>query len=92
MKKLKLFNGRGWQCDGHLFIAAHSVKDAADLSSQAYRKLRGLEDRLDIKATSISEINIYWSKNCWGRPMDGITPERGVWWQKERSEKPERVI
>jgi hypothetical protein len=26
-----------------------------------------------------SEIRDYWSEDCWGRPMDGITPERGAW-------------
>lgn len=97
MKSLKLFNGRGWQCDGHLFIAANSVKDAIDLSNRAYRKMRGLEDRLDIKPTSTSEMNVYWSKGCWGTPMDGINPERGVWWVEKphdssEKSKPKRIL
>lgn len=84
MKKLKLFNGRDWECrGGHLYVAAYSVKDAAELSSAAYRKINGLEDRTDIAATTISEVNVYWSKGCWGNDMNSITPERGVWWVKK---------
>ena len=84
MKKLKIFNGRDWKCrGGHLYVAAYSVKDAAELSSAAYRKINNIEDRLDFSITSISEVNVYWSKGCWGTTMKGIVPERGVWWQKK---------
>lgn len=84
MKKLKLFNGRDWECrGGHLYVAAYSVRDAAELSSAAYRKTIGLEDRLDIVKTSISEVNVYWHKGCWGSSMEGINPERGVWWVRK---------
>ena len=97
MKALKLFNGRDWDCrGGHLFIAAHSVKDCAELVSAAYRKVEGLENRLDCKICSVSEVNNYYSKGCWGNSMEGIVPERGVWWGKPNGcgghEKPERIV
>jgi len=81
MKKLKLFNGRDWECrGGHLYVAAYSTKDAAELASAAYRKIKGYEDRPDIEATSVHEVRTYWNKGCWGNPMEGVVPERGVWW------------
>lgn len=98
MRKLKIFNGRDWDCrGGHLYIAAYSIQDAADLANEAYRKLNGYTDRPDITPTSAGEIRTYWSKGCWGNAMDGITPERGVWWVKksygpDASGKPERLI
>jgi hypothetical protein len=27
----------------------------------------------------LNEINVYFSKGCWGNVMEGITPERGAW-------------
>ena len=97
MKALKLFNGGDWDHrGGHLFIAAHSVKDCVDLVNSAYRKLKGYEDRLDIKICSVNEVNKYYHKDCWGNSMDNVTPDRGVWWAKDngagRHGKPERVI
>jgi len=95
MKKLKLFNGRDWDCcGGHLYVAAYSIKDAAELASAAYRKIKGLENRPDIKMTTISEINVYWHKGCWGNNMNGISPERGVWWTEKEygTPKPVRIL
>lgn len=40
---------------------------------------------------SDSELRDYWSE-CWGRPMDGITPERGLWLQFRDRESPVRVV
>lgn len=95
MRKLKIFNGRDWHCRGSLYIAAYSLKDAVDLVNAAYRKINGYEDRLDIHPTTICEAQKYWHKDCWGVPMNGVTPERGVWWTKEKfgqESKPERII
>jgi len=84
MRKLKLFNGRDWDCrGGHLYVAAYSEKDACDLSNEAYRRLKGYTDRPDIKATTLNEVRNYWSKGCWGDRMIGITPERGLWWVEQ---------
>jgi len=97
MKKLKLFNGRDWEHrGGHLYVAAHSLQDASILISEAYCKVRGLVDRPDIRIMPTSYLREYWFKGCWGTDMDGITPERGVWWGKSNghgmSEKPERIL
>lgn len=97
MRQLKLFNGRDWKCQGgRLYVAAYSAKDAIDLVNEAYRKLRGYTDRPDIRVVSVSELRTYWSKGCWGNSMDGVTPERGVWWGKEDGRgmalKPERIL
>lgn len=96
MRKLKLFNGRDWDCRGHLYVAAYSVKDAVELINAAYRKVNHLENRLDVNPTSLNEVNTYYSKGCWGNPMDGVVPERGVWRSKNvrggLEGKPERVL
>jgi len=96
-RKLKIWNGRDWDCrGGHLFVCAYSVKDAVDLSNQAYRKIKGLESREDIRVTTAGEIKTYWSAGCWGLDMKGVVPERGMWWGKPNGmgmyEKPERIL
>ena len=82
-RKLLLFNGRimlpkGIQ--GHGYIAAYSVADAA----------RVLDEVVGGRG-SLTEIKVYWSHGCWGNAMDGITPERGLWVHDEKSNsKPSR--
>lgn len=95
VKKIKIWNGRDWDCRGHLYVGAYSQKDAVAIANEAYRKIKGLEDRPDINPISLSEVRDYWSPGCWGISMDGVTPERGVWWSKQRTfgeEKPVRII
>lgn len=85
MRKLKIFNGGDWDHQGgHLFVAAHSLQDASNLISEAYRKIRGLQDRTDIRIMPVNFLRVYWAKDCWGNAMDGITPERGVWWGEKQ--------
>lgn len=96
-RKLIIANGRGDYgrnstdrfpngFDGHLYVCAYSKADAVRLLKEA-----GYE------TMSLGEFNTYWSKGCWGNPMDGIAQERGVWFQRKNSGghaegKPERVI
>lgn len=82
---LKVFNGRDWDCQGgHLFVCATSIRDCAALASAAYRRVKGLEARADVEATTVGEISQYWSKGFWGNDMERLVPEgkreRGVWW------------
>jgi hypothetical protein len=72
-KPLKLFNGRwhsGTHGAGHAYVAAYSKDDAVRVITEAL----GYEPR-----GMMSELNTYWSHDCWGNTMDGITPERGLW-------------
>ena len=99
MKKLKIWNGGDWDHrGGHVFVCAHSVKDAAELICEAYKKIKGYVDRPDIKIVSEGEIRTYYSAGCWGNSMEGVVPERGVWWIKSNGYgrpvdgKPERVL
>ena len=74
-KKLKLFNGSDWEHrGGHLFIAAHSLADAVRLANEARAKATGISGGI-----SVSYAREYWSKGCWGKTMNDVTPERGVW-------------
>lgn len=50
------------------FVAAYSRADAVRLINEA----------LGWRAVSDSELRDYWSE-CWGTPMEDITPERGLW-------------
>lgn len=96
-KELKLFNGGADGRGAHYYIAAYSVRDAARLMTAADRKLHGgkyeITD-LDI-SRNVREINTYFSKNCWGNKMDGVVPERGIWYapaiEGGHEGKPERV-
>jgi len=94
MRKLKIWNGRDWESRGHIYVAAYSVRDAVDVANEAYRKVKGYTDRPDIRPFTANEVRVYWHKGCWGRSMDGIEPERGVWWQEKpySGDKPVRVI
>lgn len=97
MKKLKIWNGGDWEhSGGHVFVCAHSVKDAAELISEAYRKIKGYADRPDINIVSVGQIRNYYHSDCWGNSMEGVIRERGVWWAKSdgngRHGKPERVL
>jgi len=82
MKTLKLFNGRWYEAgkDKHCFIAAYSRADAGRLYVQAGGRNRNVD----------AELRDYFSE-CWGDPMGGITPERGLW-IAEDYEKPVRRI
>lgn len=83
-KTLKIWNGRGHgKFDrGHIYVAAFSKKQAAELISQAcgYR-------------VSVSEITVYYSP-CWGNPMNGITADEPCVYASEKmyDEKPQRII
>ena len=86
--ELQLFNGRGYVLHGgpdprlsiyrncpHIFIAAWSRADAVRLIGEYLgRAPRGTE----------TELRDYFHQGCWGNPMAGITPERGLWAEFER--------
>ncbi len=81
-KKLLLLNGRWNFGNGsHIYIAAYSVADACRICNEV----------VGYESNWRNEINIYFSKGCWGRLMDGIEPERGAWVSEHRYDKPERV-
>ena len=94
-KQLKVWNGRGaWiahkdrdklrspSSTPHMYIAAYSVKDAEAL----------IEEYVGYKPTGVArEMRVYFAP-MWGRIMDGITPERGIWLQFGQGETPVKVI
>lgn len=85
-RKLKLFNGR-WKNGGSVFVAAYSIDDAVRLGQQAVAATPGWW------SVTRYEVAKYWSKGTWGRSMEEITPERGVWIKpKEYDAQPERVV
>jgi hypothetical protein len=89
-KQLKIWNGRGHGKTygrGHIYVAAYSRKQAAELVSRACFG----DERPDI--VSSNEIKVYYSADCWGNPMDGIVPtEPCVYATKEHIGIPDRVV
>ena len=97
-KTLKIWNGRGWgrprydpkdihqrlhvpyeeYCD-HIFVCAHSKAEAVRIVNEVGGYV------------SVHEIDVYWSKNCWGKIMKGIEPELGVWGIQNYGDKPVRL-
>jgi hypothetical protein len=80
-RKLMIANGRGGThtLNGHLYVCAESKAEAVRLLLQAGHRFMTLR-----------EFNMYWSNGHWGRAMDGITPEKGVWFvpqEKEHDDK-----
>ena len=89
-RKLKIWNGgpygilptKDWNNgSAHVYVAAYSIKDIGDLCQE-----------LGLKVPSRHEIASYWSKDCWGAPMEGIQVERGVWVQSDHLSKPARIV
>lgn len=54
----------------HAYVAAYSVKD---LQERVGGYSRGGA------APSTGRVRTHWNAGAWGRKMDGITPERGLW-------------
>jgi hypothetical protein len=85
-KVLKIWNGRGSEDRSHLYLAAYSRADAARLLVEAYP--------YTTVGQGIPELKNYFVEGCWGKTMDGITPERGVWITRngyETNQVPERI-
>jgi hypothetical protein len=89
-KKLKIWNGRGHGKTygrGYIYVAAYSRKQAAELVSMA---CFGDENPHVI---STNEIKVYYHADCWGNPMNGITPtEPCVYATIEHFGTPKRII
>lgn len=89
MKELKVWNGRG------LFATrSDPLKHVETLCVCAYSKAdarRMVNEVVGYGVITVNEINTYWSA-CWGRDMDGIPVERGVWFKYKGTTKMERII
>lgn len=71
VRTLKLFNGRSHGSEYkeyHVYVAAYSQKQAAELVSMA---CFGKEHK---DLISLSEITKYYHKGTWGNSMNGIIP------------------
>ena len=81
MKKIKIFNGR-WGTIGHAYVGALSQKHAVELLN----RIPGYG------SMTLSELQNYWSKGCWGNAMNGIDPQVGVWVQEKWNDLVKRII
>lgn len=80
-KSLKLWNGRIYNYE-HGYIAARSVADA----------VRVAQEHLPLAQITPHEIKVYWHANAWGNRMIGITPERGLWAEKQKTREIVRIV
>lgn len=84
--RLRTWNGRAVHKRGsHLYVCAHSAAHACRLLAVAH----GLGQEGANRWTS--ELKHYFCE-CWGKPMDGITPEVGVWITNGYNSQPERLV
>jgi hypothetical protein len=76
LHNLKVWNGRGdySDLDGHLFVCAATKKQAVELINKAGYSC----GRMNLR-----ELNGYFNEGCWGRDMNGIAQETGVWFQSK---------
>lgn len=88
-KKLKIWNGSGHGKYGnkHIYVAAYSQNQAAQLVSKAC-----YDGRDDL--VSVTEIRVYYSPNAWGKRMDDIIPHEPCVYvgPKFNDDKPIRII
>lgn len=90
-KTIEIFNGRGqtyrddkgkYHETEHIYIGANSKADAVRL----------MKDN-GFTMFTLNELNVYFAKGCWGNRMEGITPERGIWYtENSPEEKPKRLV
>lgn len=82
-KQLKFWNGRGQgngkYKNGHLYVAAYSRKHAAHMINLALKSW-----------VTEYEIRKYFSQ-CWGNPMQGITPTKPCVFASISNEKPIKI-
>jgi hypothetical protein len=89
-KKIIIMNGRFspscysrvYNHSWHIYIGAYSKADAARILGTALQDTR----------SQIAEINVYFSKGCWGNSMEGILVQRGAWMTKDYNDKPIRIV
>lgn len=84
-RTLKIWNGRGYgkYNHDHFFVAAYTNKEACELIGKAAGYNRSIGD---------SELRNYYSKDCWGTPMDGITPTEPCVYVQVRNETPVKIV
>jgi hypothetical protein len=81
-RTLRFWNGGIYPYRGeHGYVAAYSRADAVRLINNA----------VGWRMVSDKELKEYWSE-CWGNPMEGITPERGFWTQGAKFDDPVKRI
>lgn len=101
-RKLKVWNGRLFVPNGekrgsnpanctrqlYVCVCAHSMVDLIRVISEYLVSI----DESPYHGITGNEINNYWSE-CWGRSMDGVEPERGLWIAfEDHREPPTRVL
>jgi hypothetical protein len=101
-KKLKLWNGRLYHYDkangkylGHKdpFKSKLAMWTHCYVCATSEKQIVEMFLKIGIHGVTLNEIRVYWSKGCWGNPMDGVTPEIGIWASHDiYDEKPTRLL
>ncbi len=87
---MRVWNGRGFKSNGDsIYVAACSRREAARLLAMAANVQGNFQREVDDRDIGIwdRELKTYFSE-CWGNAMDGITPEKGVWYQEKYTSIP----
>jgi len=106
MKKLKIWNGRGW---GHKTYDMYDNKGRIipDPTGKKYcdhvyvcaksraHAIRIINEAVGYKVVNDRELKIYWSEGCWGNSMDNVCHkdnlEIGVWTTQGYNYTPKRI-
>ena len=92
-KQIKVWNGRAYCCKNWSdprWFKNHFGADCAFVAAYSREDARRVIEEYCGKKPSVAELRDYWSP-CWGNPMKGVEPERGLWIQFEHTQKPVRV-
>jgi hypothetical protein len=100
MKKLKIWNGRGWGNQRydkeHKLIPDPTGKEYCEhfyvCANSVAHAIRLINEVAGRNVANYREANEYWNKGCWGNAMDGVQQEIGVWTTQEYNDKPKRII
>lgn len=83
-KTLKLWNGRGYSVRKNDDPIWQQVpyNGSVNICAAAYSRadLRRLIEEYCGTAPSDNELKTFWT-DCWGKDMEGIVPERGLWFK-----------
>ncbi len=95
-RELKIWNGRGTECinraDPRWKAKAHPSRVHAYVCAYSRADARRVIAEYCGRMPPDSELRNYFCEGAWGNGMEGVTPERGLWLQFDRSEKPVRVV
>lgn len=88
MRELKIWNGRAYCCynpDDPRWEGIQQHRGHHTIYAAAYSRadLRRLITEYCGRDPGETEIRKYWNEGVWGKHMEGISPQRGLWLRQD---------